>query len=277
MVKKINRQYLMTGSMPSIRGVVIHNDAGSVNATAVHYERWLQTHDKTRGIAHYYIDRNTILRAVDTYRQAWHTGNQIGNGYYIGYEVCQSLNSTDADFIANEEMTLMQVAEDMLFYKIPVNRDTVRLHREFSQTTCPHRSWELHGRTINSVKDYWIERIKHYQSIGKTVEEMLQGKPVQKTTATKTLDEIADEVIQGKWGNGKARVDALTKAGYNAKDVQARVDIKKKPVAKKSNEEVARLVSLGRYGNGKARVEALKKDGYDPVVIQAIVDKNKKK
>lgn len=36
----------------------------------------------------------------------------------------------------------------------------------------------------------------------------------------KTNEELAREVIQGKWGNGQARRDALTKAGYDASAVQ---------------------------------------------------------
>ena len=40
----------------------------------------------------------------------------------------------------------------------------------------------------------------------------------------KTVDEIAKEVIQGKWGNGTDRKNRLTKAGYNYAAVQKRVD-----------------------------------------------------
>lgn len=40
----------------------------------------------------------------------------------------------------------------------------------------------------------------------------------------KTNEGIAKEVIQGKWGNGQARKDALTKAGYNYNTIQSIVD-----------------------------------------------------
>jgi hypothetical protein len=40
----------------------------------------------------------------------------------------------------------------------------------------------------------------------------------------KSIDTIAKEVIQGKWGNGADRKTRLTKAGYNYKEVQARVN-----------------------------------------------------
>ena len=43
-------------------------------------------------------------------------------------------------------------------------------------------------------------------------------------TATKSVDEVAREVIQGKWGNGATRRARLTAAGYNYATVQARVN-----------------------------------------------------
>lgn len=44
------------------------------------------------------------------------------------------------------------------------------------------------------------------------------------TTAKKTIDEIAKEVINGKWGNGTERKQKLTAAGYNYKEVQDKVN-----------------------------------------------------
>jgi hypothetical protein len=40
----------------------------------------------------------------------------------------------------------------------------------------------------------------------------------------KTASEIAKEVIAGKWGNGNQRKEQLEKAGYNFKEVQAKVN-----------------------------------------------------
>lgn len=43
-------------------------------------------------------------------------------------------------------------------------------------------------------------------------------------TSTKSIDDIAYEVILGKWGNGQERIDKLSKAGYDYKAVQKRVN-----------------------------------------------------
>lgn len=44
------------------------------------------------------------------------------------------------------------------------------------------------------------------------------------SSAKKSVDEIAREVIQGLWGNGQVRKDRLTKAGYDYNAVQKRVN-----------------------------------------------------
>ncbi|MFV0552913.1 MAG: N-acetylmuramoyl-L-alanine amidase [Anaerorhabdus sp.] len=48
------------------------------------------------------------------------------------------------------------------------------------------------------------------------------GTPV--TNHKKSIDEIAREVLNGKWGNGAERIQRLTKAGYDHKLVQAKVN-----------------------------------------------------
>ena len=47
---------------------------------------------------------------------------------------------------------------------------------------------------------------------------------VLSTPKKKTVDELAQEVIQGKWGIGNARKTSLTKAGYDYEAVQTRVN-----------------------------------------------------
>ena len=44
------------------------------------------------------------------------------------------------------------------------------------------------------------------------------------TAVKKSNEEIAKEVVAGKWGNGNARKTALTKAGYDYKTIQSLVN-----------------------------------------------------
>lgn len=61
-----------------------------------------------------------------------------------------------------------------------------------------------------------------YLVVQKRVNEMLSVKPQQKPL--KSVDEIAREVIQGKWGNGDERVKRLTAAGFDYSVIQKRVN-----------------------------------------------------
>ena len=203
MVKKINVSLMNAGPLVSIDGVVIHNDAGS--GTPDWYVSWLQYRNKALGIAHYYISRYIIARVIDTNLIGYHTGDWPSNQRYIGYEVCESMSASDADFLANEDMTLMQATEDLLFYGLPINANTVRLHHEFVPTSCPHRSMALHGGTTVSVKAYFIQRMQYFASLGTTVDEMLakQGQQpvdVAKPKQQEEDDEYMNFVVRSKSG-----------------------------------------------------------------------------
>ena len=91
------------------------------------------------------------------------------------------------------------------------------------------------------------------------------------TSDKKTIDELAQEVIDNKWGNGEARKTALEKAGYDYDAVQDRVnEILSRP--KKSITEVAKDVIDGKYGNGETRKKKLEAEGYNYDTVQAKVN-----
>ncbi len=98
------------------------------------------------------------------------------------------------------------------------------------------------------------------------------SKPVAATK--KNNEEIAKEVLAGKWGNGAERKNRLTAAGYDYQTIQNIVNGSgKKTGAKKSNEEIAKEVIAGKWGNGQARKQKLTAAGYDYSAIQKIANK----
>ena len=284
MVKKINENLMDAGRLESIDFVVIHNDAGSM--TPEQYVDWLRYRDKSLGIAHYYCNRNTIARVIDTFNIGYHTGDWWSNCRSIGYEVCESMKVSDEEFLQNEDVTLMQATEDLIYYGLPINTSTVRLHHEFVPTTCPHRSMELHGGTTESVKNYFVSRMQYFASLGSTVDEMLgqvsENPTVQETvkeertaqkSSGKSVDEVAQEVLQGLWGNGQERFDNLTNAGYNAQSVQDKVNSILNGEAPSSSassdlDSVAQEVLQGLWGNGQDRFNNLENAGYDAQAVQ---------
>lgn len=91
----------------------------------------------------------------------------------------------------------------------------------------------------------------------------------------KSIDEVAREVLAGKWGNGVDRTNALSAAGYDAGAVQGRVNQLLGgggAAPRKSNEVIAAEVIAGAWGNGADRQNALAAAGYDYAAIQAIVN-----
>ena len=272
------------GRLTSIDFVVIHNDAGSM--TPEQYVNWLRNRDKSLGIEHYYCNRNTIARVIDTFNIGYHTGDWWSNCRSIGYEVCESMKVSDEEFLQNEDMTLMQATEDLIYYGLPINTQTVRLHHEFVPTTCPHRSMELHGNSTDSVKEYFVNRMRYFATLGNTVEEMLgqvSEEPTVQETVTekqtqspsggdKSVDEIAQEVLQGVWGNGQERFDNLTNAGYDAQSVQDRVNNILNGGQGYDDytnlDDVANEVIQGLWGNGQERFDNLTNAGYDAQSVQ---------
>lgn len=85
---------------------------------------------------------------------------------------------------------------------------------------------------------------------------------------TKSVNEVAQEVLQGLWGNGQDRYDSLTNAGYNAQAVQDRVNAILNNESTKSIDEVAQEVLQGLWGNGQERYDNLTNAGYDAQAVQ---------
>lgn len=89
--------------------------------------------------------------------------------------------------------------------------------------------------------------------------------------ATKTVDEVAQDVIEGKYGNYPERKTRLEAEGYNYSEVQTRVNeilSGKTTTTKKSIDEVARLVIQGYYGNQPERQKRLEAEGYNYREVQ---------
>lgn len=140
-----------------------------------------------------------------------------------------------------------------------------------------HAGVDLHQYTSNGT----VEGIGHPVDLSR----LTGTKPVTwftgegtrpQPSGKKTNEQIADEVIAGKWYNGAARTSALKKAGYDPAVIQAIVNQKlgksSGGSSKKSNDAIANEVIAGKWGNGAARKSALEKAGYNYNTIQNIVN-----
>ncbi len=139
--------------------------------------------------------------------------------------------------------------------------------------TCIMRQYTSHGRLAGYEGD--LDLNKCYLNSGAW--RHLAGRVKTATTsAKKSVDAIAREVLAGKWGNGDDRKNRLKAAGYDYDKVQARVN-KLVNASQLSDDKiinaVAHEVISGKYGNEPERSEKLRKAGYNPNVIQARVNK----
>ena len=92
------------------------------------------------------------------------------------------------------------------------------------------------------------------------------------TPTKKSVDEIAKEVIAGKWGDGDTRKKRLEASGYNYSEVQNKVNnilgVGKKAPTKKSVDEIAKEVIAGKWGDGDTRKKRLEASGYNYSEVQ---------
>lgn len=90
----------------------------------------------------------------------------------------------------------------------------------------------------------------------------------QKPSPKRSVDELAEEVLKGCWGNGQERKDRLKKTGYDYEAVQERVNEKLDHPKKKTMDVIAREVIRGEWGNGEERKRRLREAGYDYEEVQ---------
>ena len=123
------------------------------------------------------------------------------------------------------------------------------------------QSIKVDGKVVGATTSYTISKIDSHHII-----EVVCG-----TVKKKTIDEIAHEVIAGKWGSGDARKKNLQAAGYDYDAVQKRVNELLNP-GKKSIDVIAQEVIDGKWGSGDARKKKLIAAGYDYDAVQKKVN-----
>ena len=178
----------------------------------------------------------TIEVANDEIGGNWHVSDKALNKLIdLCVDICERNNIPKLNYTGNKSGNLTE-------------------HNYFKATTCP-------GPYLKSKLPY----------IADEVNKRLAGV----NNVNKPVDEIAKEVIAGKWGNGTDRKSRLEKAGYNYAAVQAKVNelLSGKTTTKKSINEVAKEVIAGKWGNGADRKKRLTAAGYNYTEVQKVVNK----
>lgn len=260
---------LISGSTPiyakanartsKIKKITPHHMAGNMGAKACadyHFSG-------PQASANYYIGSDgTIWGGVPEEFRAWTSSSWENDNQAITIEVANS--STGGNWPVSDAAfnSLVRLCKDICQrYGINLTwtgnaSGTLTCHDMFAATNCPGPY----------LKAKFPELVN-----------LVHGTDTTKPPAKKSVNEIAKEVINGKWGNGDDRKKRLHTAGYDFNEVQAKVNelLGSKPSTptKKSNETIAQEVINGKWGNGQDRVNRLRAAGYDPATIQAIVNR----
>lgn len=214
--------------------------------------------------ANYYIGNDgTIWGGVPEEFRAWTSSSWDNDNQAITIEVANS--STGGNWPISDAAfnSLVRLCNDICQrYGIKLSwtgtaSGTLTCHDMFAATNCPGPY----------LKSKFPELVR-----------LVNSSPVSNEPIKKSVDVIAKEVINGKWGYGDDRKNRLTGAGYDYNAIQAKVNEllgqKAKPAAlvKKSNDVIAQEVINGKWGNGNDRINRLKAAGYVPTAIQALVN-----
>ena len=245
-----------------ITKITPHHMAGNMGAAAC--AKYHRDCDR-QASSNYYIGMDgTIWGGVPEEFRAWTSSSWENDNQAITIEVANSATGGDWPISDAAFNSLVRLCKDICErYGINLtwtghSNGTLTCHDMFAATNCP-------GPYLKSKFPELVQ--------------LVNGTTASQPASKKSVDEIAKEVINGKWGNGDDRKNRLTAAGYAYNAVQAKVNslldqkAASAALAMKSNDVIAQEVIKGKWGNGQDRINRLKAAGYDPSAIQALVNK----
>lgn len=228
MTVKITKDYapvVSSGARPGIKmskciGVTIHNtDNSGAGADAKAHANLLKNSWKNKQQSwHFAVDENGAYQSIPTDEIAWHAGDGgsgKGNTQTVAIEICMN---SDGD-LEKATDNAAQLAAQQLKEK-GLSADKLYQHHDWSGKNCPSQ--------IRAGKPYnWStfkNKVKSYYNGSDAASKPSTGTGSSSNSSRKTVSQLADEVIAGKWGNGDARKKKLEAAGYDYAAVQAEVD-----------------------------------------------------
>ena len=222
--------------------ITVHNTANpNKGANAEMHARYLHNGAGGRSVGwHFTVDDTQIVQHLPTNESGWHAGdggNGVGNRQSIGIEICEN---SDGDFDKAVENAQRLIAKLIGKHGIPL--DNVVPHKHWSGKNCPRKllnTWNQFKAQID-------------------VAEKTKEKPEKKPSKSKTISQMANEIIAGKHGEGhenRRKSLGISKSEYEKvrAEVNRRAGTKSTPSKpKKSLVQMIQEVIDGKHGNGHA-------------------------
>ena len=307
-------KHFTPGRAGTINKIVLHHNAGNLTIQGC-YNVW----QDREASAHYQVQSDgRIGQLVWDSNTAWHAGDANANATSIGIEHadCQTNPWKISDACLENGAHL--VAALCKYYKLgrPMWMKNVFPHNHFSARdgACLERAQEWYDAMmkgssapaskpsatkpapkpttdLNALADAVIrgeygngdirkQKLgSNYDAVMAIVNKKLGVSSAPAQPAKKSIATIAQEVINGAWGNGDDRRRRLEAAGYNYTEVQNAVNAKLgggsyTPTNQTgpSLDDIARAVMRGDFGNGDDRRRRLEAAGYNYNAVQARVN-----
>lgn len=137
----------------------------------------------------------------------------------VGYNLAQITKDCETDCSAF--MTLCAIAAGVKGLEYTGNAPTTStMVKAFTRTGM----YELLTDAKYLLSDNYVKRGDILVTPGKHTVMVLENGPKAEAGKGKSVDEVAREVIAGKWGSGITRKQSLRAAGYDPEEVQRRVN-----------------------------------------------------
>ena len=230
--------------MKKVEGIGLHHSGVAVSQSV----EVIHNYHKGKGWAgigyHYYVRKDGSIYRGRPENMAGAHCNGI-NSISIG--ICAEGNFSEETMSNVQKQALIELVKDI---KSRYDIKWVRGHKEILSTSCPGTNFPL-------------EEIKNVIA------------NVETPQITDSIEDLANEVIAGKYGNGEERKQKL---GSSYDEVQRRVNeiLLGKDSSTNTNEELAKEVIEGKWGNNPERKQRLLEAGYDYEAIQKIVNQRLK-
>ena len=212
-------------------GVTIHNtDNSGVGADAQAHANLLKNSWKNKQQSwHFAVDEDGAYQSIPTDEIAWHAGDGgtgKGNTQTIAIEICMNSDGN----LEKATDNAAQLAAQQLKEK-GLSADKIYQHHDWSGKNCPSQ--------IRAGKPY------SWSTFKTKVAAYYNGNDKDSETTKKTVSQLADEVIAGKWGTGETRKEKLEAAGYDYEEVQAAVNKKMGVSSSTSTKKPDQVLSVG--------------------------------
>jgi hypothetical protein len=212
LISGLNQTGHVTHTSYTKTSVTFHHNAGRLSHEGV-LEVW-----RTRpASAHFDVDAaGAVAQYVDVHEYAWAVGNTAGNKSTISIEMANSSLSPRWEVSPTTWRSAARLG-GWLFANViharPSYNNTFG-HDHWKSTSCP-------GPYIHNV---WSQLMAETQKSYDLFVGHTQSHAAPAPSGAKTVGQLADEVIAGKWGNNPERAQRLRAAGYDPNAVQAEVN-----------------------------------------------------